>query len=571
MGTNRSTMSIPKIFFDQPSIMSKALSIWLNMILGIILGSTLTAFLVKFGFYQEEAILLSLGPVITITILNIFLLHKCNYNIRLLFHNRKSKQDHNHSRLISKYKRQHQVEPQKIIGKLQSPDAEKSPPSQPRGLPICIIGTGVKGLVMGACFADFGLNVTFTDNDNQRLTRIKAGEISFHEPGLFDLINKGISTGKLVFTNNLNEAIDTGFIIFPTVGTTGFGADSINISYIEELANRIGQEINSYKIIVTNSNTPFGMTQRIKSLIEKSQRTLCKFDVCSNPELIREGSAIQDFMMPDRVVIGADSEQATALMKDLYRPLYLIETPIIVTDIPTAELINYVSNAFVATKISFVNEMANLCERININVQTVTKGLGMDKQIGRKFLQAGPGYSGTQIEKDTKELIQIGMNVGYKMEIATSALEINKEQIGHMIDRIQVAVGDLKGKTIGFLGLSTPPSLIDETELSALMIAEKLLDQGCTLRATAPPEGIRTRGNRSGNIIVCKNAYDAATGSDALILATNQNQVRNLDFFQIETLLRQPILIDFRNVYEPNTLPHRFKYVSVGRQPVGPP
>ncbi|MFB3137456.1 MAG: UDP-glucose/GDP-mannose dehydrogenase family protein, partial [Nitrospirales bacterium] len=289
----------------------------------------------------------------------------------------------------------------------------------------------------------------------------------------------------------------------------------------------------------------------------------------SNPEFLREGSAIEDFMRPDRVVIGAESPQGIAIMKDLYRPLYLIETPVVITDVPTAEMIKYASNVFLATKISFINEMANLCELVKADVQTVARAMGLDKRIGSKFLHAGPGYGGSCFGKDTAALVRIGEDSGYEMKLASITKRVNEQQRARMVDKIRETLGGIQGKTIGILGLSFKPNTDDLRDSPALMIAEHLMKEGGSVRAY-DPEGLKESMAALPEMIGCQDAYDVAKGADALVLVTEWNQFRNLDFEQLKTLLRSPILIDLRNVYDPERIAsYGFYYVSVGRQPAG--
>jgi UDPglucose 6-dehydrogenase len=315
---------------------------------------------------------------------------------------------------------------------------------------------------------------------------------------------------------------------------------------------------------------PVGTGERLRDVIKKTQSSAFRFDIVSNPEFLREGSAIEDFLRPNRVVIGADSDQAVAIMKDLYRPLYLIETPIVVTDIPTAELIKYASNAFLATKISFINEMANLCERLGANVQMVAKGMGLDNRIGSKFLHAGAGFGGSCFPKDLAALIQTGERVGYPVQVALAASKVNENQRQRMVEKIRDAVGGLKGKNLGMLGLSFKPNTNDLREAPALAISQELLKEGAILRAYDPialDEACRT----VSGLQPCKDPYHAAEGTDALIIMTEWNQFRSLDFERLKGIMKKPILIDLRNVYDPDRVAsHGFQHISVGRPSKGP-
>jgi UDPglucose 6-dehydrogenase len=318
-------------------------------------------------------------------------------------------------------------------------------------------------------------------------------------------------------------------------------------------------------VIVTKSTVPVGTGEKIRAVVKKTQKEAIRFDMVSNPEFLREGSAIEDFMRPNRVVIGADSDQAVAIMKDLYRPLYLIETPIVVTDVPTAELIKYASNAFLATKISFINEIANLCERVGANVQMVAKGMGLDQRIGAKFLHAGPGFGGSCFPKDLAALIQTGERHGYPMQIASAASRVNSAQLKQMVNKIREATGGLKGKTLAMLGLSFKPNTNDLREAPALTIGQELMAEGATIRAY-DPAALEEACRMLPGLIACRDTYHAAEGADALILMTEWNQFRTLDFDRLKLLMRQPLLLDLRNVYDPQRVSAAgFTHISVGR------
>jgi len=434
---------------------------------------------------------------------------------------------------------------------------------------ISVIGTGYVGLVTGACFAEFGLHVTCMDTDGARIGRLEKGDVPFYEPGLTELVHKGIKENHLTFTTDLAKAVEEALVIFIAVGTPPKADGSADLSYVEEVGRSIARNMNSYKVIATKSTVPVGTGEKIRQVVKAHQTSTCRFDMVSNPEFLREGSAIEDFLRPNRVVIGADSDQAVAIMKDLYRPLYLIETPFVVTDIASAEMIKYASNAFLATKISFINEIANLCEKVGADVQVVAKGMGLDHRIGSKFLHAGPGFGGSCFPKDLAALVQIGQDAGEEMEIAAKAVEVNERQRQRMVEKIKAAVGDLKGKTVALLGLSFKPNTNDLRESPALAIAEGLRKEGATIRAY-DPEGMEEAAALLPALQLCRDAYDAAQGADALVLMTEWNQFRNLDFDLLKKSLRRPIFIDLRNVYEPDRVAAAgFRYVSVGRAPRG--
>lgn len=430
---------------------------------------------------------------------------------------------------------------------------------------ISVIGTGYVGLVTGACFAEFGVNVLCMDSDEKRISRLEKGEVPFYEPGLTELVAKGISQGRLSFTAELTRAVDHGEVIFIAVGTPPRKDGSADLSFVEEVGRGIAGKMASYKVIATKSTVPVGTGSLLQKVITSAQSKKIAFDVVSNPEFLREGSAIEDFMRPNRIVIGSDSERANAVMKDLYRPLYLIETPFVVTDFPTAEMIKYASNAFLSTKISFINEIAMLCERVGADVQTVAKGMGLDQRIGSKFLHAGPGFGGSCFPKDLAALVQMGESAGYPMQIAGAAATVNAQQRGRMVGKIKEALGGLRGATVGLLGLSFKPNTNDLREAPALSIAQELMDQGATVRAY-DPAALEEASRVLGGIIPCQNTYETAKGADALVLVTEWNEFRNLDFTKLKSLMRRPVLVDLRNVYESSRVTQfGFRHVSVGR------
>ena len=435
---------------------------------------------------------------------------------------------------------------------------------------ISVIGTGYVGLVTGACFAEFGVNVTCMDNDVKRIEKLEKGEVPFFEPGITELVAKGVKEGRLSFTADISKAVDKALVIFIAVGTPPSADGSANLSFVEEVGRGIARHMTSYKVIVTKSTVPVGTGDKIKEVITKTQKQAIRFDVVSNPEFLREGSAIEDFMRPNRVVIGADSDQAVAIMKDLYRPLYLIETPIVVTDVPTAELIKYASNAFLATKISFINEIANLCEKVGANVQLVAKGMGLDHRIGSKFLHAGPGFGGSCFPKDLAALIQTGERHGQPMQIASAASKVNEEQRKRMVTKIREALGGFRGKTVALLGLSFKPNTNDLREAPALAIGQELLAEGAAIRAY-DPEALEDACRVLPGIQACRDVYHAAEGADVLIIMTEWNVFRNLDFEKLKTVMCRPVLIDLRNVYDPARVAAAgFKHISVGRRAQDP-
>ncbi len=430
---------------------------------------------------------------------------------------------------------------------------------------ISIIGSGYVGLVTAACFAEFGLQVTCMDQDPQRIAAMESGEIPFYEPGLQDLVRKGRQGGRLTFTTDLAQAVNQALVVFITVGTPSTDDGSVDVSSIEAVATGIGRAMTSYTVIVTKSTVPVGTGQRVKFLIESAQREPVRFDVVSNPEFLREGSAIEDFIRPNRVVIGAECDESVAILKDLYRPLYLIETPIVATTIETAELIKYASNTFLATKISFINEMSVLCEKVGADIRMVAKAMGLDGRIGSKFLHTGPGYGGSCFPKDVAALISTGKEHRCEMGIAQAAVDANARQKTRMVEKIRTALGTINNKRIGVLGLSFKPNTSDIRESPSIAIIRLLLTEGAYVQAY-DPEAMQETAQQLPELKLCSDSYEVSDDADAIVLATEWNQFRNLDLERIKKQLRTPIFIDLRNVYQPTRMANMgFQYWSIGR------
>ncbi|MEE8329771.1 MAG: UDP-glucose/GDP-mannose dehydrogenase family protein [Thermodesulfovibrionia bacterium] len=430
---------------------------------------------------------------------------------------------------------------------------------------ICVIGTGYVGLITGACFAEFGLNVTCVDNDKKKITSMKKGILPFYEPGLKELLRRNLRANRIRFTENIAGAVDSSLIIFIAVGTPPRGDGSADLKHVEDVARGIAAHMKSYKIIVTKSTVPVGTGERLRNIISKNLKETIDFDIVSNPEFLREGAGIEDFMRPNRVVIGASSARAIAAMKDLYKPLYLIETPFVITDIKTAELIKYASNAFLATKVSYINEIANLCEAIGADVQVVAKAMGLDQRVGSKFLHAGPGYGGSCLPKDTKALLQIAENSNTPLGIVEAAVKANELQKKRTVKKIKDALSPLKGKTICILGLSFKPNTNDLRDAPSLYIIDKFLRAGAKVRVH-DPVAMKDAKKIFPGIVCCRDAYDAAKGTDAVVIVTEWNQFRNLDLNRIKKLAKGQFFFDLRNIYEPEkTRALGFKYYSVGR------
>jgi UDPglucose 6-dehydrogenase len=430
---------------------------------------------------------------------------------------------------------------------------------------ICVIGTGYVGLVTGACLAEFGMSLICVDNDQEKINLLKEGTIPIYEPGLEGLVVKNVREGRLSFSTSIEEGVKSSLVVFIAVGTPSHEDGSADLRAAEEVAKQIGRSMNGYKVIAIKSTVPVGTARRLKKLIQDHQAQPIPFDIVSNPEFQREGSAIEDFMRPDRVTIGAESEQAIAIMKDIYSALYLIETPFVITGLETAEMIKYAANAFLATKVSFINEVANLCERMGADVHHVAKAMGLDGRIGRKFLHPGPGYGGSCFPKDTRALLRMAQEKGYSFKILDSVIRVNEEQRKRMVVKIQEKVGDLRGKTIGILGLSFKPNTNDIRESSAMVIMGDLLAMGAKVKAF-DPAAVDEAKAVFPHVEYGRDPYDVAKGSDALVLVTEWNQFRRLDLQRIKTLLKTPIFIDLRNVYDPDQMKRLgFNYCGVGR------
>ncbi len=431
---------------------------------------------------------------------------------------------------------------------------------------IGIIGTGYVGLVTGACFAEFGVFVTCIDKDEKKVRSLMKGVVPFYEPGLDELVKRNLKNGRLRFSSRIRDAVDSSLAVFIAVGTPPRGDGSADMSYVEEVAAEIAREIRGYKVIVTKSTVPVGTGARIREIISKKLTERIDFDIVSNPEFLREGSAIEDFMRPNRVVLGASSQQAVAILKDLYRPLYLIETPFVITNVETAELIKYASNSFLAVKISFINELSNLCEKVGADVQMVAKGMGLDHRIGPKFLHTGPGYGGSCFPKDTRALLTIAERSGSELGIVRSAVAANERQMSLMIDKVRKGVGSIRGKTIAVLGLSFKPNTNDMREAPSVFIIESLIKEKGAVRAFDPiamPDAKKIFGRR---IHFANGVYDCVKDADCVVIVTEWNEFRNLELARIKKLLRKPYFFDLRNIYEPEKMKKLgFKYFSVGR------
>lgn len=436
---------------------------------------------------------------------------------------------------------------------------------------IGVVGTGYVGLVSGTCFAEFGVDVVCVDVDAKKIESLKNGKIPIYEPGLEDLVAKQVKTGRLSFTTNLAEAMKDADAIFIAVGTPPKVDDGqADMTYVHAAAKEIAKNLDGYTVVVTKSTVPVGTAREIEKII-RAENPSADFDVCSNPEFLREGAAINDFMRPDRVVIGTDSTRAAEVMRQLYRPLFINETPMVVTTPETSEIIKYAGNAFLAMKITFINEIANLCEQTGANVQEVAKGIGLDGRIGSKFLHAGPGYGGSCFPKDTLALTQIGQKYRAPQNIIETVVWVNAERQRSMAERVITACGgDLKDKKIAVLGVSFKPNTDDVRESPALVIIPLLQKAGADVHAY-DPIAMEEAAKELNNVNWAKDAYEAATDADALVIVTEWNEFRGLHIGRLGEIMKEKCMIDMRNIYKPSQMVEAgFHYISIGRPAVSP-
>ena len=431
---------------------------------------------------------------------------------------------------------------------------------------VAMIGTGYVGLVSGACFSEFGIDVVCVDRDEKKIERLKAGEIPIFEPGLDVLVKNNTEAGRLSFTTDLKAALVGADAVFIAVGTPSRRGDGhADLSYVYGAASDIAAHLTKYAVVVTKSTVPVGTGREVERIIRKARPDL-EFDVASNPEFLREGSAINDFMRPDRVVIGTEVERAQKVMRQLYRVLYLIETPILFTSLETSELIKYAANTFLAAKITFINEIADLCEKVGADVHDVARGIGLDGRIGKKFLHPGPGYGGSCFPKDTLALVKTAQDHGAPLRIIETVVDVNEKRKHAMADKIKAACGgDISGKTIAVLGLTFKPNTDDMRDAPSLAIVPGLQKYGADVRAY-DPEGAEEAKHMLPGVKFCTDAYDAMTGADAVVIITEWNQFRNLDMKRMKSLLKAPVMIDLRNVYSPADMKAEgFSYTCIGR------
>ena len=435
---------------------------------------------------------------------------------------------------------------------------------------VCVVGSGYVGLVTGACLADFGMNVVGVDRDTAKIEALGRHEIPIFEPGLETIVRKNVAEGRLRFTTELSPALRAATVVFIAVGTPSRPDGSADLTFIREVAESIGDNLNGYKVIVTKSTVPTGTGQMIEEIVRGRAGSSADFAVVSNPEFLREGSAIDDFLHPERVVIGSRDQRAIDKMLEVYSPLRVADVPFVITNVETAELIKYASNAFLATKISFINEVATLSEALGADVEVVARGMGLDSRIGPKFLHPGPGFGGSCFPKDARAAVQIARENGQRFRIMEAVLEVNCATQQRMVEKIERAFGGLSGKVVGVLGLAFKPETDDIRESPAITVVDGLLARGAGVRAFDPAAMDACKPLWSG-VEFCETPYEAAEGADGLVIVTEWNQFRALEMGRLKELLRRPLIVDLRNIYEPAKVAGAgFEYVSVGR-PEGRP
>ena len=435
---------------------------------------------------------------------------------------------------------------------------------------IAIVGTGYVGLVSGACFAEMGIDVTCVDIDQAKIERLRAGDIPIYEPGLDELVLRNSQEGRLHFTTRLADCLDGVEAVFSAVGTPPDEDGSADLHYVLEVAREVGRHMQHYLVVVTKSTVPVGTARKVEAAIreELAKRGVdIPFDVASNPEFLKEGSAIKDFMSPDRVVVGVESEKARELMTRLYAPFMLNNFRVIFTDVPSAEMIKYAANSMLATRISFMNDIANLCELVGADVNQVRKGIGSDTRIGSKFLYPGCGYGGSCFPKDVKALVQTAEQNGYDMRVLKAVEEVNERQKSVLFEKLRRHYGDLQGKTIALWGLAFKAETDDMREATSLVTIRHLLEAGCTVRVFDPAAMDEARRRMGDAVIYASDIYDAAKGADALLLLTEWKQFRLPSWARVHDLMRSPIVFDGRNIYDPAEMrKNGFEYYSIGRK-----
>jgi len=430
---------------------------------------------------------------------------------------------------------------------------------------ITVVGTGYVGLVAGTCLADFGMNVICVDKDASKIDMLRNGRIPIYEIGLSELVQRNVKLERLHFTTNLEESVDRSLVVFLAVGTPEGEGGRPDLRAIEGVAVQIAHCMTEYKVLAIKSTVPVGTARRLRQIVKENLAHPVEYDIVSNPEFLREGAAINDFRRPDRIILGSDSERALAIMRDVYRPLYLLKKPIVSTTNETAEIIKYAANTMLALRISFMNEVANLCEKVGADVYDVSVAIGMDKRIDPNFLHPGPGFGGSCFPKDVKALVHTGQDNNYWLEISEAVITVNNRQRQVVVDKARGVLGDFKGKTVTLLGLSFKPETDDIRESPAVDIARVLLEAGAEVKAHDPAAMDETR-KVLPNLQYFNNPYDACEGGDLLFLMTEWNEFRDLDLERVRSLMRTPVLYDTRNIYEPDrVLSLGFKYLCTGR------
>lgn len=441
---------------------------------------------------------------------------------------------------------------------------------------IAVIGTGYVGLVTGACLAEFGMFVTCVDIDKTKIENLKKGIIPIYEPGLETVVEQNVKAGRLHFTTDIKSAVEENLVIFIAVGTPSDEDGSADLKYVEQVARDIATNMNGYKVIVNKSTVPVGTGKKVQAIVSDVTEGKYKFDIVSNPEFLREGAAVDDFMRPDRIVIGTESDEALAIMNDVYSAHYINEAPIIATNIETAEMIKYASNAFLAVKITFINEVANLSDLVGADIHKVAKAMGMDGRISPKFLHPGPGYGGSCFPKDTRALSYIGKQNGYDFKLIDTVIEVNEAQKLRMVDKIIDVMNidkstdkPLTGKKIAILGLAFKPNTDDMRESPSIPVIEKLLELGAEVHAFDPIAMESSKSIFADKITFAENEYSSAENADCLVIITEWNQFRKLDMDRMLTIMKSHNIADLRNIYDPESLRNKgFNYVCVGRSTI---
>ena len=435
---------------------------------------------------------------------------------------------------------------------------------------IAIVGTGYVGLVTGTCFSEMGIDVTCVDVQESKIENLKKGIIPIYEPGLEDMVHRNYTAGRLKFTTDLKECLDEVEVVFSAVGTPPDEDGNADLKYVLEVARTIGRNMNKYVLVVTKSTVPVGTAQKVKSAIQEEldkRNVKIEFDVASNPEFLKEGDAVDDFMKPDRVVVGVESEKAKTIMERLYKPFMMNNYRLIFTDIPSAEMTKYAANAMLATRISFMNDIANLCERVGANVDHVRKGIGTDARIGQKFLYAGCGYGGSCFPKDVKALVHTGIDNGYHMEVIEAVERVNERQKSIVYDKLISLMGDVKGKTIAILGLAFKPETDDMREAPALVVIDKLLQAGATVRVFDPIAMVECKRRIGDAVTYTENLYDCADGADALALMTEWRQFRMPTWNVIQKVMKGRVIVDGRNIWNRQELEDiGYLYTRIGEK-----